>query len=75
MEIEHDIKVMPITENMQEEMAKLDRLGWKLIPGVTPVAIYHLIREKNKTDSTAAFGTMTIDEAGVFIIPPDQKTQ
>lgn len=74
-DLEHDIKVIPIDANFQSEVEKLHKAGWELVSGVVPVAIYHLVRVKGKVDAVGGFGTMQIDDAGVFIIPAKKDIQ
>ena len=73
MDFEHTIKSFPIDANYAAEIKKIDAEGWQLVPGVSPVAVYHLMRQKPGVGT--AMGSMRIDEAGVFIIPAGQKTQ
>jgi hypothetical protein len=75
MALEQTIKVLPIDGDLQAEVEKLQRLGWELVPGVLPVAVYHLVRVKHEADTAVALGTLSFDESKVFIIPPGQKPQ
>ena len=72
MEMEHSVKVIPIDAKYQEETEKLRRDGWEQVQGVTPVAIFHLIRPKQQP---MGIGTLTVDDAGVFIIPAKKNQQ
>jgi hypothetical protein len=72
MEIEHDVKVIPISDQFQAELEKLQAEGWTIAPGVTPIAVYHLVRAKQAPLSGgAAFGKMHIDDSKVFVLKPD----
>lgn len=69
MEVEHDIKVIPLTANLQAELERLTKEGWILVPGVQPIAIYHVVRQKAvAAQANTAIGTMTIDESKVQIL-------
>lgn len=69
MEVEHDIKVIPLTPNLQAELERLTKEGWILVPGVQPIAIYHVVRQKAATaQANTAIGTMMIDESKVQIL-------
>lgn len=69
MEVEHDIKVLPVNENLQGEIEKLAKDGWALVPGVQPVAIYHVVRQKSHhLAANTGRGTMMIDESKVGIL-------
>lgn len=74
MEIEHDVKVIPIDENIDNEVTKLRGDGWELIPGIKPVAVYHLARIK-KQPSQSGVGRMVIDDSKVMIIPASKLQQ
>jgi hypothetical protein len=73
MDVEHDIKTFPIDENLDAEIKKLMAEGWELMPGVKPVAVYHVVRLKNRPPASAAIGEMRIDESKVFVIPAGTK--
>lgn len=69
MEVEHDIKVIPVNANLQGEIERLTKEGWTLVPGVQPVAIYHVVRPKRATaQANMGQGTMMIDESKIGIL-------
>lgn len=72
-EIEHIIKSLPIDENLQDQVNALVREGWNTVPGVPPVAVYHLVREKRK--SFGAAGVMQVDDSKIMIIPANGTKQ
>ena len=59
-------------------MAEVERLakdGWQLVPGVQPIAIYNLVRQKNMPVSApapvspqAGMGTLGIDDSKIFMM-------
>lgn len=62
--------VIPITENVQEELKKLIDAGWTPIPGAAPLAIWHMQRLA-PAEQTAGMGPtigMTVKDEGVTII-------
>lgn len=71
MEVEHDIKVIPVNENLQGEIEKLAKEGWALVPGVQPVAIYHVVRPKHINShlmAPAGKGSLSIDDSKIHIM-------
>lgn len=84
-EVEHDIRVFPIDAQLQDRLQVLVREGWDLVPGVTPVAVYHLVRVKKEAvtpdlpvpdqnfGGPSGFGKLLIDDSKVFIFGPDGK--
>jgi hypothetical protein len=64
-----DMKVVtiPVDQNFQAEMEKLQAEGWVSMPGVAPQAVYFLVRQPQQP-AGAAFGTMGVDDAKVHII-------
>ena len=72
MEIEHDVKVLTIDEDFNGAIERLKSEGWETIPGIKPVAVYHLARVK-KPASAAAIGRMVIDESKIMVIPGNRK--
>lgn len=66
-EIEHLVKTLPIDENLQAEVKKLEQDGWQLSPGTAPVAVYHLMRIKPQP-VTMGVGQIHVDDSKVAII-------
>jgi len=66
-DVEHTVKIFPIDENLRNNVEALVGEGWNVVPGVAPVAIYHLVREKRPI--TGAAGKMRIDDTKIMIIP------
>jgi hypothetical protein len=78
MDIEHDIKVVKIGPDFQKDVDQLGADGWKIFPGVTPVAVYTMFREKNAPaelipPESVAQGEMHIDDPLVGIIKANGK--
>jgi hypothetical protein len=46
MEVEHQVKVFPLDPELETNIKAMTADGWLLMPGVTPVAIYHVVRMK-----------------------------
>lgn len=73
-DVEHTVKVFPIDLNLQENVQELVSDGWNLVPGILPIAVYHLVREKRP--SVGAVGRLKIDDSQIHIIPAsDAKKQ
>lgn len=78
MDVEHTIKTISMlpAEDFKTEVDRLQQEGWQLVPGVPPVAIYHLIRDKRMTGAnTGARGGITLKDEGVLILKPDGTVQ
>ena len=75
MELEHTTRTFPIDENLQEKVDALVKEGWELVPGVLPVAVYHLVRIKKDASAPSgqAFGKLTVDDSKIMVIPAGQK--
>jgi len=70
--VEHQHFVIPVDENVQKEIERLLNEGWTPVPGVTPLAVYHMQRVAGAGLATASVKTgMTIDDAGITIIRGD----
>jgi len=76
MQVEHDIKVIPINEKFKESVEALSKEGWQLVPGITPVAIYHVVRsEQTKAAAVGGLGQMHIDDSKIHVIKADGSQQ
>ena len=46
--------------------------GWEIAPGTVPIAVYHVMRQKNRPPQPAGgIGTLRIDESKIFIRASD----
>lgn len=72
-DVEHTVKIFPIDENLRQNVEALVSEGWNVVPGVAPVAIYHLVREKKP--GIGAIGRLTIDETKIMILPAGSTKQ
>lgn len=76
MEVEHDIKVIPVNDKMTGEIEKLAKEGWTLVPGVQPVAIYHVVRQKNThAAANSGHGTLLLDDSKIGILRDGKVVQ
>ena len=83
MEIEHKVVCLPIDEKQMEILQGLEKEGYQLVPGVTPVAVYHLVRAKPAVVSEPAGPVsepstsggpqfkFTIDDSKIFVKKPN----
>lgn len=73
MDVEHAVKVIPIDEQLQDNLQALVKTGWELVPGVQPVAIYHVVRiiKHDAPNTAGGIMNMAIDETKVFVVGPD----
>jgi hypothetical protein len=74
MEIEHEIKVIPVDDNLPTEVSKMVADGWQIVPGVKPVAIYHVVRVKKQPD-LGGMGELKIDESKIHILRDGKLVQ
>lgn len=58
---------IPIDVNVQREIEVLLQQGWTPVPGVMPVAVYHLQRAVN-TDMAGVQVNVGVDDNGVMIV-------
>ena len=69
IELERVVKTIEIDKNFPTEIEKLKNDGWELIAGIPAVAVYHLVRNKNRPPlSASAKAHLKIDESKVGII-------
>lgn len=78
MKIEHSMAVIPVDEKLAQEVEKFKSEGWMPMPGVTPIAVYHLIKVNfEEADPLAALGAiakLTIDESKVDVLRKNPET-
>ena len=70
-EIEHSVKVLQLDDNFQAEVKALEAEGWQQVPGVLPVAVYHLIRAKQTVgqgNQVGGLGVLKIDDSKIGIL-------
>lgn len=74
MDIEQEIKVIPVDDKLTAELAKFAQEGWLPAPGVKPVAVYHLVRIRSPQTVTDIDikPKITIDDSKVGIIRGDK---
>lgn len=73
MEVEHIVRSFPVDENLQKSVQALEAEGYQIVPGVPPVIVYHLARNK-PSDKPAdepphALGKLTINDDLIMVIP------
>lgn len=67
-EFEQTVKAFPIDENLPNEVAALEKEGWR--HGATPVAVYILIRQKSApVIGMQVEGKMILDESKILVVP------
>ena len=75
-EVEHKIEVIPIDANIQKKLESLEIERWQVVPGVQPVAIYHLVRMKVQPSAQqGAFGQIKVDETKVHVLRDGKMIQ
>ena len=70
-EIEHCVKVLELNDDFQGQVKALEAEGWQLVPGVLPVAVYHLIRVKqaaNQANQAGGLGVLKVDDTKIHVI-------
>lgn len=78
MDVEHKVVSLPVDNDLQDEVKRLEADGWQVFPGIPPVMVYHLVRAKQpmpapKTEETKLPFKLTIDDALISVIGPDGK--
>lgn len=71
MQIEHVMQVVPIDPNFEATLQALKAQGWEPVPGVVPVAVYHLIRVAQQPQAESVQmprGILKIDESKIGIM-------
>ncbi len=76
MQVEHDIKIVPLDENFDKELQQMQADGWKPAPGFPPFAVYPVVRDQSVPVQPPGFGGVAsghIDDSKAFIRKPDGK--
>lgn len=74
MEVEHATKVFQLDnqEELENNIKAMTADGWLLMPGVAPVAIYHVVRLRGgvpqSDDGSKPVARITIDDTKVKIL-------
>lgn len=77
MEVEHSVKVFSLDSDLENNIKSMTAEGWLLLPGITPVAIYHVVRMKGmvsppQDDGNIPLVKIAIDETKVKILRDGQ---
>lgn len=77
MDIEHDVKAVPIDENYAAELKKWEAEGWQIAPGAKPMAIYHLVRQKKSPGlaGVGGMGELQLDDSKIMVLKKDGTLQ
>jgi hypothetical protein len=76
MEIEHKLVCLPIDEKQMGELQALEKQGYTLLPGIPPVTVYHLIRQKAAAEQSTTKPNeppsgplkLTIDDSKIMVV-------
>lgn len=72
MQVDHAIRVFPLDQNLEANLHQITSEGWMLLPGVMPVAVYHLVKMQGvpplKEDGTSPTVSFSIDDTKVKIL-------
>lgn len=74
MPFEHQLKVLIVDLDLQKNIDAMTADGWKLLPDVKPVAIFHLVKETAAVAPLAGVGgvaELKIDESKIVILRKD----
>lgn len=66
MQLEFKTEVVELNDQLAARLEQLRQEGWLVMPGVAPIAVYHLCRPQSAPGQ--AVGGLKIDEAGIQII-------
>lgn len=68
-EVEFAVKTLKIDDALPAEIEALKAAGWELIPGVIPVAVYHVVRKIIRQEDAADMQLrMQIDDSKIGIL-------
>lgn len=69
-QIDHCVKVLELDDSFKDRVKALEAEGWQQVPGVLPVAVYHLIRIKQEVQSNqvGGFGDLHIDDTKIHVV-------
>lgn len=69
-EIEHAVKTLTIDEGLPAAVDALKAEGWELVPGILPVAVYHVVRRKvsESVGTGEAQLRMSIDDSKILVV-------
>lgn len=71
MEVEHQVKVFPLDTELENNIKAMTAEGWLLMPGITPVAIYHVVRMRGvqpQDDGHKPIVRIAVDDTKVKIL-------
>lgn len=69
-EFEHEMKVLIVDEGLQSKINALTAEGWQIVPGLPPIAVFHLQRQKAEP-GLGLKAHLTIDDSKVIILRKD----
>ena len=76
MNVEHSVKVFPLDQDLESNIKAMSAEGWIMLPGVVPVAIYHVLRMVGampvSEGAAQPFAQITIDDTKVPLIRDGQ---
>jgi hypothetical protein len=61
MQVDHSIKVFPLDQDLERNLQQMTAEGWMMLPGVMPVAIYHVVKMQ---------GVLPAGEGGEHAVKP-----
>lgn len=72
-EFEHEMKVLIVDEGLQAKIDALTAEGWQVVPGIQPIAVFHLQRQKAEpaAPGLGVHARLTIDDSKVVILRKD----
>jgi hypothetical protein len=65
--VEFSMKIIPL-ENLQQELEKLQREGWQMVPGMPPTVSYPMARVVQQAATNEGKGGITVDDSKVHIV-------
>lgn len=73
MEVEHTVRVFPLDQALEGNIQGMTSEGWIMVPGITPIVVYHVVRMKGVTAAPEdgahkPIAKLNIDDTKVHIL-------
>lgn len=73
MNVEFEIKVIPLDENFAENSAKLTAEGYEMVPGIRPAVVFHVMKlakpaQVQPASAMGAMGDLIVDETRIGVL-------
>lgn len=69
MDVQHEIRVLPVDGEMAAKLSEWQKEGWELVPGIPPVCVYHVVRAKPRDGSAPEPASEALAASGPKVQP------